>query len=275
MTKKQLLKLFYKNVALIALIYLMATVFLYVQQRSLMYFPGGPRPEISSLVSVMPDFIKVTSEPGIDLQGLYWPPAEDKPVLVFFHGNAQDYMHWMKKLSHFRNSGYGVFFTDYRGYGGFPGKPSEEGIFQDARSFVEALAAQKNISEAQMVFYGESLGTGVAVQMATEFNPRALVLESSYSSTADIGASRYWMFPVRLLMSDHFASIDKIKALTMEKLFLHGEKDTTIPIRFGRALYDAAPEPKTFVEVVGGDHNHLYDFGAALHVLDFLSKISP
>ena len=256
----------------VTLFYLVITAFMYFYQRNLQYFPGGPRPELQ--VSVDPEVIHVTPEEGISLQGFYWPAKEGFPTVVFFHGNGQGYQYWADKLVALHEQGFGAFFTDYRGYGGQPGRPTEQGIYKDARSFLKALNTKKSVAFSDMVFYGESLGTGVAVQMATEFPPKALVLESAYSSAADIAKARYWMFPVDLLMQDQYRSIDKIDNLRMPKLFIHAVSDRVINIKFARRLYEVTPEPKQFIEIANGGHNDLFDHGLALHISSFLSKIT-
>lgn len=254
------------------LLYACLMVFLYVYQRNLQYFPAGPRPVIQSEAPY--EIIPVTPESDITLEGLYWPGEQTLPTIVFFHGNGQAYQYWADKLAPYRKEGYGVLFADYPGYGGYPGKPTEQGIYNAARAFINALQEKHAIKPDNMVFYGESLGTGVAVQMATEFLPKALILESAYSSTADIAKSRYWMFPVDVLMKDQYRSIDKIGALTMPKLFIHAERDAVIPIRFSQKLYDAAPEQKKIITNPNGGHNDLFENGMALHIQSFLSKIS-
>lgn len=257
-----------------ALFYICVTAVLYFGQRNLLYFPAGPREAIETLTNNIPQTLNVTTEDNINFDGWYWPARDGFETLVFFHGNGQAYQYWVNKMMVHINRGYGVLFTDYRGYGGFDGKPSEQGTYKDARAFIAALHTQKSIPYSDMIFYGESLGTGVAIQMATEFPPKALVLESPYSATDDIGRARFPVFPVRLLMKNKYRSIDKIPALTMPKLFIHAKNDRVIPIEFSKKLYDAAPEPKEFVTIDNGGHNDLYDNGAPLHIGQFLSTIS-
>lgn len=249
-------------------------VFLYASQRNLMYFPGGQREEISSLTQAIPEIIPVQTADNIKFKAWYWPAKEGLPTLVFFHGNGQAYQFWVNKMMVYQSQGYGVYFTDYRGYGGVSGKPSEQGIYQDARAHLKELF-DRGISPDEVVYYGESLGTGVATQMATEFPPKAIVYESAYPATSEIAKGRYWMFPVDFLMKDQFRSIDKIDRLNMPKIFIHGKKDFVIPIRYGRELFDAAPEPKEWIQMDNSGHNDLYDHGAQLHILKFLSTLTP
>ena len=255
------------------LMYFSFLALLYVMQRNFLYFPGGDRPPIESLTQTIPETISVETEDGIVFSAWYWPAKGNKPTLVFFHGNGQAYQFWVNKAVVYVNEGYGAYFTDYRGYGGVDGKPTEEGIYIDARAHLKTLFEKKNLNPEDVIYYGESLGTGVAVQMAAEFQPKALILESAYTATSDVAKSRYWMFPVDILMKDQYRSIDKIEGLTMPKKFIHAKKDMVIPIRFGRNLYKAAPEPKAWTTIEKGGHNDLYDNGAQLHILEFLRTL--
>lgn len=255
------------------LFYCAMLIFLFVSQRNMMYFPGGPRENIGMLTDITPEIINLQSAPDIQFDAWHWPARDNMPTLVFFHGNGQAYQFWVNKMMLFHRQGYGIYFTDYRGYGGVNGKPTELGIYEDARAHLDAFFKKTNIPSNKLIYFGESLGTGVTTQMATEFPPKAIIYESAYSATSDVAKGRYWMFPVDLLMKDQFRSIDKIKDLTMPKLFIHGDKDFVVPIRYGHALYDAAPEPKQWITIENSGHNNLYDNGAQLHISEFLSTL--
>jgi fermentation-respiration switch protein FrsA (DUF1100 family) len=143
--------------------------------------------------------------------------------------------------------------VEYRGYPGSTGSPSEQGLLSDgAAGYAKALAL--GVPAARIVAMGESLGTGVAVDLAARHEIGALVLDSPYSSTADVAATRYWMFPVRLLMRDQFRSDAKVAKVKAPVLMVHGTADATIPIRFGEKLFALANEPKQFVRVEGEGH---------------------
>ncbi len=270
--KKPMKKKIMDIILAFVLFYSFMMAFLYFSQRGMMYFPGGAREDISQLTQTLPEIIPVTTEDNIAFQAWHWPAKENLPTLVFFHGNGQAYPYWVDKVMIYHAQGYGVYFTDYRGYGGVAGQPTEQGVYKDARAHVKALF-ERGVPSQDMVYYGESLGTGVATQMANEFPPQGIIYESAYSATSEVAKSRFWMFPVDILMKDQFRSIDKISALTMPKIFVHGERDVVIPIRYGRALYDAAPQPKKWVKIDNGGHNDLYNRGAQLHILDFLSTL--
>jgi uncharacterized protein len=250
------------------LIYAGLLVMLYIQQRSLMYFPDKARPALVENVQL----VKVTAEDGLQLEGWFAPPENGMPVIIYFHGNASHYAARLPKVVDYINADYGVLLAGYRGYGGNPGFPSEQGFYKDARAYMEFLSAI-NLPHNKTIIYGESIGTGVAVQMATESKAAALILEAPFSSTADVAQSIYWFVPVRYLMRDQFRSIEKIKNVKSPILIIHGEGDNTIPIGFGRKLYEAAIDPRQFIVIEKAGHNDLYDHGAALHVLDFLKAL--
>lgn len=254
-------------------LYIGMAAMLYFQQRSLMYFPGAEREDIAAFNIPQPEIITVQSEPDITFNAWHWPAAPDMPTIVFFHGNGQAYPYWVNKLMIYHDEGYGIFFTDYRGYGGVNGKPSEQGIYTDARAHINTFMQSTGLKPENLIYLGESLGTGVATQMATEFPPKAIIYESAYSGTNDIAKGRYWMFPIDMLMRDKYRSADKIKTLNMPKFFIHGKQDRVIPIRYGRALFEAATEPKQMVELNNAGHNNLYDHGAQLHISRFLSTL--
>lgn len=247
---------------------------LFFSQRDLMYHPKGSRPSAEELGVPVPQTVRVQPEDGLEIEGWYWPPENPgAPVMLYFHGNGQDYPYWLGKIMQYRAMGLGALLAEYRGYGGNPGHPTEAGLMADARAYIRWLEAEQGIPAPRMVFNGESLGTGVAVRMAAEFQPLAVILESPYSSTVDIAQGRYFFAPVSLLMLDQFRSIDVIADVKSPKLFMHAVQDKIIPIGFSRKLYDAAPEPKTFIEIPQGGHNDLYKNGAFLHGKAFLEEV--
>jgi fermentation-respiration switch protein FrsA (DUF1100 family) len=258
----------------ILLFYMGCLLYLYFFQRSLMYHPGGERPSYETLNIDKPEIVSVSPEPGLEITGWYWKPSQEgKPVILYFHGNAQDYQYWMDKINAFRAAGYGALLAEYRGFGGNTGDPSESGFFADAISYMNYLNNQLNVQPENIVLYGESLGTGVAVQIGSQFPVKALILESAYASTADIAVEKYRLFPVRWLMIDQFRSIDRIRQVRSPLLFMHAIQDQTIPIHHARKLFDAANEPKTFVTIPEGGHNDLFRNGSSNHALSFLRDL--
>jgi fermentation-respiration switch protein FrsA (DUF1100 family) len=151
--------------------------------------------------------------------------------------------------------GFNVLLFDYRGFGGNPGSPTEIGLAADARAARVYLADRPDVDAARLVYLGESLGTGVAVGLAAEQPPAALILRSPFTSMADVGAYHYPILPVRLLLRDRFASRDTIGRVRAPVLVIAGDRDEIVPLEQSRTLYDAAPSPKELVIIKGASHN--------------------
>lgn len=250
------------------LCYLAFVAYLYFAQRRMMYFPDVTRPDAAGIPGV--EVITVHTDDNLDLQGWHFPAKPGRPLIVYFHGNASNIVNRLPKIAGYVNSGYGVLLAEYRGYGGNPGAPTEEGLYEDARAYMQWAQERSKA----IVLYGESLGSGVAAQMAVEYAIQGLVLESAFTSFADVGRKAYFYLPIDLLLHDKYKSIDKIGKVKAPVLIIHGESDNIIPITYARRLYEAANEPKTFIPLPGAGHNDIQQYGLALHVLQFLSNIT-
>jgi fermentation-respiration switch protein FrsA (DUF1100 family) len=154
----------------------------------------------------------------------------------------------------FHELGYGVFILDYRGYGGSEGSPTEDGLFSDA---LTALHWLQQARSDQVVYFGESLGCGVAVQLAMRQPPAALILQSGFSSAVDVARRAYPYLPTTLLMKDRFESVWRIPKINRPMLVIHGRRDSIIPVELGRALFQAAGPLGEWYEVPNADHNDL------------------
>lgn len=247
------------------LVYLGSLAYLYFNQRNMIYHPDTARP---ATVNGVQD-AKVSTKDNLTLWGWFLPPQGDKPIVILFHGNAGNYSHRISKAMAMNEQGYGVILAEYRGYGGNPGRPDKEGLLNDGRAWMEFALAQNR----PVIIYGESIGSAIATAMAAENDAAGLILEAPFDSLVGVAQSIYPVVPVSLLLKDKFDSAVLIKNVKAPKLFIHGERDRTVPIRFGKALFEAAGEPKSFVSIDSAAHNDLYDHGAALHVLQFLSTI--
>lgn len=244
----------------------------FVAQRHFIYFPDGIRPEPDR--AILPHIEPVTLETADGLSLLAWhqaPRRQGAPTLVYFHGNARHMGVRAEKLAPYLEAGFGGLLTSWRGFSGNPGRPSEQGLYDDGRAALRFLE-RAGVPPARTILYGESLGTGVAVQLATEMRPAAVVLEAPYTSIPDVAAWRVPIAPVKPLIIDRFDSLAKIASVRAPLLVVHGEHDTTIPVRFGRTLFEAANDPKQGVFIEGAGHLDLYDHGMAGIVVDFLAR---
>jgi pimeloyl-ACP methyl ester carboxylesterase len=221
------------------------------------------------------DIVTTTTDDGLTLKGFYSPPQPGKPVIVYFHGNAGDASNRIFKTPSFIAAGYGFLLTEYRGYGGNPGRPAELDLYRDGRAWLQFLQTH-GLKPDHCVYYGESLGTGVAVQLATETPPKALILEAPFTSVTDIGAFYYPYLPVRRLAKHRFDSFSKVQALTMPVMIYHGTRDVTVPYQFGKKLYDAIPsQHKVFTTIPDAQHHDLYQFAIDTKILEFLHDYAP
>ena len=226
-------------------------------QRRLMYFPSGgvPTPAESGLTHVEPVTFETTD--GLRLSGWFVPasgPSRRVTVLVF-NGNAGNRAHRGPLAAAFHRHGLQVLLVDYRGYGGNPGAPTEIGLAADSRAARAYLAGRPDVDPSRIVYFGESLGTAVAIDLAVEYPPAALVLRSPFTSMADVGQHHYPFLPVRLLLRDRFAAIDQIRRIQVPLLVIVGGHDRVVPIDNSRRLYDAAVAPKTLLVLPDADHN--------------------
>jgi uncharacterized protein len=242
---------------------------MYVFQRALMYFPDTARVLPAQAGLPQAEEVTLTSSDGEKLIAWYVPPRDSKPVVIYFQGNAEGLKARVGRFTWLTAGGTGLLALCYRGFGGSTGKPTEQGLILDARAaydFVRTRYAAKRI-----VPFGESLGTGVAVALASEHEIGALILDAPYSSTADVGAAHYWFAPVRWLMKDTFHSDERIGRVAAPILMMHGEQDHIIPIGFAEKLFVLAREPKRMVRFPQGGHVNLDDYGAANVVKEFLA----
>jgi len=253
-------------------VYLAIVIGMFVFQRRLVFAPDRalPDPETSDV----PEMSLARYLSGDDLSLTSWiklPTSAGAPVLVYFHGNAGHIGDRGDKIRPFLDAGFGVLLAGYRGYGGNPGRPSEKGLLADGRAALAYLDTL-GVDRARVILYGESLGSGVAVALASEDRIGAVVLEAPFTSIVDVGAAAYPWAPVRLAMRDRFDSLSRIGGISAPILVVHGELDRTVPIRLGRRLLAAAPEPKQGYFFPFAGHTDLHEHGAVPVILEFLAR---
>jgi uncharacterized protein len=236
-----------------AALYLLALAALAFGQRKLLYFPYAREVAPASIGLPKAEILYLQTDDGERLLAWFIAPSPDRPLILYFHGNANGLADRSERFQALTTSGDGLLAVEYRGYPGSTGSPSEAGLLSDGEAgYRKALTL--GVPPARIVAMGESLGSGVAVDLAARHKVGALVLDSPYSSIVDVAAARYWMFPVRLLMRDPFHSDEKIGGVAAPALIVHGTADATIPIRFAEKLFALAKEPKEFVRVEGAGH---------------------
>jgi len=229
----------------------------YLGQRRLMYFPDRVRtlpaqvglPDVEERILKTPDGARVVV--------WYGKARPGEPTLLYFHGNAGSLAARAERIRRFMAEGWGVYMMTYRGYGGGTGSPTETANVSDARLAYGALV-QEGVDPASIVLYGESLGTGVAVRLATERTAAGLILDAPYTSIVEIAAQGYPYLPVGYLLKDRYESKNYIPQVHMPLLILHGERDPVIPVAMGRALLALANEPKRLATFPRAGHSDIY-----------------
>ncbi len=229
---------------------------LWTAQRKLIYFPTQAVGEASAVLPGSED-VTFTTEDGLTLSA-WWLPAPDDPngsTIVVFHGNGGNRADRVPLARALTAQGYDVLLTDYRGYGGNPGSPSETGLLLDAKAAIAYLRTRPGIDPDRLVYFGESLGAAVAIGAARELPPSAMILRSPFTSLPDVASVHYPYLPTGLLLRDRYPSIDTIGTLDVPVLVIAGSRDTIIPFAQSQELYEAARGPKSFVTIEGADHN--------------------
>lgn len=267
--------------AAVVLAYLGLLVLLRVFEPRLIYFPGqralaDPPPQLGLPVQR----VEIPTEDSLKLVSWVIEAADSAGLwLLICHGNAGNLSDFDRPLHYagLRGLGLNLLAFDYRGYGESGGSPSEQGLYRDAFAAYDYLRATRGVPPERIVIFGHSLGSAVAVDLATRVPAAGLIVEGAFTSAVDRGQEIYPYIPVRWLAGSRFASLEKIAGIGVPKLFLHATLDEVIPLAHGRRLFEAAAEPKTFVELEGG-HGDAFDadsgryFGSIANFLEVIAR---
>ncbi|WP_232065497.1 alpha/beta hydrolase [Mycobacterium shinjukuense] len=258
-------------VAIVALVASGVIGLIWSQQRRLIYFPSpGPVPSASSVLPAGRDVVVETPD-GMRLGAWYFPHGSGGrgPAVLVCNGNAGDRSMRAGLAVALNRMGLSVLLFDYRGYGGNPGRPSEEGLAADAKAAQEWLAGRADVDPERIAYFGESLGAAVAVGLAVQRPPAALVLRSPFTSLAEVGAVHYPWLPLRWLLLDRYPSVERIASVHAPVLVIAGGRDDIVPAALSERLVEAAAEPKRYVMVPGVGHNdpELLDGGVVLDAI--------
>ena len=256
-----------KTVLALLVLYVAACIVGYWGQRALIYYPDRRRIAPASIgLKGVEERILQTAD-GERLIAWYGKARPGQPTLLYFHGNGGGLVDRAPRIERFMQAGYGVYMMAYRGYSGSSGRPTEAANVADAKLAYDTLVAE-GVPPQRIILYGESLGTGVATQVAAARPAAGLILDAPYTSIADVGAASYPFLPVRLVLVDRYDTQRYIRDVHMPLLILNGEKDRVIPFTMGRTLYRIAHEPKRLVTFPNGGHSDLYINGnTALEVV--------
>jgi fermentation-respiration switch protein FrsA (DUF1100 family) len=248
------------RLTLIALVFFVLLVsfvgVVWTQQRRLIYFPFGavPDPGTVGVDGLTP--VSFPTADGLTLNGWFVTRTETPDfTVIVFNGNAGNRAFRAPLADAFARANMAALLLDYRGFGGNPGSPSEAGLGMDARAARQYVLGRPGVDRDRLVYFGESLGTAVATELAVEHPPAALILRSPFTSLTDIGREHYPMLPVGWLLRDRYDTIERIAHIRVPILIIAGDRDHIVPIAQTRRLYDAAHDPKSLLIIDGADHN--------------------
>jgi fermentation-respiration switch protein FrsA (DUF1100 family) len=245
------------RLALVGLVVLLSIVAIaWTQQRRLIYFPfsGVPNPATLGIAGVTA--VSFPTGDGLTLNG-WFVSHTDTPqfTVIVFNGNAGNRAFRAPLAAALAGANLAVLLFDYRGFGENSGSPSEMGLKNDARAARDYVVGRSDGNPQQLVYFGESLGTAVAVELAVEHPPAALILRSPFTSMTDVGQHHYTVLPVAWLLRDRYATIDRIARVSAPLLVIGGDADSIVPIAQTRRVYEAAHDPKSLLVISGADHN--------------------
>ncbi len=239
---------------MVVVVYLAIMLLLYLAQSKMIYFPSKYLDRTPGNLNLDYEDIDFTTEDGIKLHGWYVPSNSARSTVLFCHGNAGNISHRLESIQQFHELGLNVFIFDYRGYGRSQGKITEEGTYRDATAAWRYLTGERRVSRDSIIIFGRSLGGAVATWLAAAQQPALLIVESSFTSIADAAAYHYPYIPARWLVRFNYDSEENIKRVRAPILIIHSHDDEIVPYRHGQALFEAAHQPKQFLEI-SGSHN--------------------
>ncbi|MGB6894443.1 MAG: alpha/beta hydrolase [Dehalococcoidia bacterium] len=232
-----------------------------VIERSFIYFPDRDLIADPAYVGLPFEEVSFAASDGVQLHG-WFVPGEKEVTWLWFHGNAGNISHRLENLKLLHDElGVSVFLFDYRGYGRSEGTPSEEGTYRDGEAALSHLRSREDVDPDRIVYFGRSLGAGIAVELAISHPPFALILESPVPSIPELARRHYPFLPVWPLLRTKYDSLAKIEKVATPLLVLHGDRDDVVPFGAGRKLFEAANEPKEFYTIRGAGHNDTYLVG--------------
>lgn len=242
-----------RAIATLGLLVVAVSALIWAFQRQLMYLPSQDVPTPPPGV----DEVSFATDDGLELEAWFVRPSNPLATLIVFNGNAGNRSGRLPLAATLSAEGYAVLLVDYRGYGGNPGSPTESGLVSDARGALAYVRGRDDVDPDRVVYFGESLGAGVAAGLAVEEIPAALVLRSPFPSLGDVGRIHYPFLPVSLLLRDRFPVRDQIAEVAAPVMVILGTDDDIVPADLSREVFAAAADPKRLLTVEGVGHNDL------------------
>ena len=265
-------KFFYISLSLGLITYLIVLTYVYLFQRNLLYHPSDNSYQGDEINFDYKE-IFIQNKEGIKLKAwLHEKDLVNKKTIIFFHGNAGNLRNRNYKLNELSKFDVNFLIVAYRGFSGNQGKPNELGLYEDARSTLDWLKI-KGVKEINLILYGESLGTAVAIEIAQNKDLAGIILESPFTSMVELAQKYYPVLPVKFLLKDKYETIKKLPNINSPLLVLHGKLDNIVPFSMGKKLFEKANEPKFKYFIDDDEHMVRYDQKLLNEIKKFISDI--
>lgn len=257
----------------ILIIYTSVLILLFIFQRNLMYHPDENN-YFGDKLEVKIEKVQIKTSDNISLLGWFHnKDLKNYKTILYLHGNAGKLENRIHKLNHFKNMDVNFLIIAWRGFSGNEGKPSEKGLYEDGKSAIMWLNSLGVVKE-DIIIYGESLGTGIATEIAQNKNFSGLVLETPFTSMVEAAKNFYPYIPVGLILKDKYKNDEKIKNITIPILVMHGEADQIVPFWMGKKVFDLANDPKYSYFTSTDDHMMEYDEKLVLALNSFIESLN-
>lgn len=259
------MKTLFAATAALLIAYAGLVLLVYFRQDRMLYLPAKAIERTPQAIGL--DYVEVMlrTKDGVTIVAWHVPAKGARRTLLFCHGNAGNISHRLDSIRLFNSLGLNVLIFDYRGYGRSEGRPSEEGTYLDAEAAWDYLTQRRGVPPEEIILFGRSLGGAVAAELALRKSPAALIVESSFTSVADMGQTHYPWLPVRLLAKHRYETAKKIPNIRCPKLVVHSPDDEIVPYEQGLALYEKAAPPKELLAISGG-HSEGFLLSGALYI---------
>ncbi|MDA0901992.1 MAG: alpha/beta fold hydrolase [Proteobacteria bacterium] len=254
--------------------YIGLCLLVFIFQRKIQYFPSKILHSTQHYRLYGFEDLTITTADSVKIGVWFSAPKNNGKILLYLHGNGGNLQDRAYKFGLFaNNSDFGVLAVSYRGYGNSEGSPSEDGLLKDAQAATDFLIS-RGYSNQDVILYGESLGSGVALKHAVDFKPYAIILEAPFYSIASVAKRSYWFLPVNLLLKDRFDSYKYAPQIKAPILVFHGTKDPVVPFENGKMLYDKFTSQKRFISIEGAGHLYFNDQLLLDEIKKFVSEIN-
>jgi fermentation-respiration switch protein FrsA (DUF1100 family) len=268
-------QIFLQSLIIIASIYVALAIFLFFTQSSFVYSPTKEIVATPDQICLSFKTVSFKTPDGVELSGWFIPAASSRGVILFCHGNAGNISHRLESIEMFNRLRLSTFIFDYRGYGKSNGTPSEKGSYLDAMGAWNYLIEHEGLAPSDIILFGRSLGGAIACWLAGQNRPKALIIESTFTSVPDLAEELYFYLPVRWLCRYRYNTLSFVQKIRCPVLVIHSEEDEIVSFSHGRKLFNAAKEPKFFLKI-SGSHNEGFVISSKLYmngIKTFLDKI--